>query len=167
VTPLLAAIASAIAMEPAVAAVHRRVMHGRGWVWHRSHHRRRGRGLEANDLFPVVFAAATIAAIAVGAAIARLSVLMWIGAGVTAYGVAYIVVHDLYIHERLGRLPGAGLRYIRWVADAHGVHHRSGRGPYGFLLPRVPSASGRHPGHDPLEHTPRRSRRRQCETQPA
>jgi beta-carotene 3-hydroxylase len=92
---------------------------------------------------------------------------MWIGAGVTAYGVAYIVVHDLYIHERLGRLPGAGLRYIRWVADAHGVHHRSGRGPYGFLLPRVPSASGRHPGHDPLEHTPRRSRRRQCETQPA
>jgi beta-carotene 3-hydroxylase len=154
-TPLLTAVASAIAMEPAVAAVHRRVMHGRGWAWHRSHHRRRGRGVEANDLFPVVFAAATVAAIAAGAAIERLSVLMPVGAGVTAYGVAYMVVHDLYIHERLGRLPGAGLRYIRWVADAHGVHHRFGRGPYGFLLPRVPSASRRHPEDDPLE--PRRA----------
>jgi hypothetical protein len=51
------------------------------------------------------------------------------------------VVHDLYIHERLGRLPGARSRYVRWVAAAHAVHHRSGREPYGFLLPRLATAS--------------------------
>ncbi|HET6952095.1 MAG TPA: sterol desaturase family protein [Acidimicrobiales bacterium] len=137
-TPLLVAVAAVIAMEPAVAVVHRRLMHGRGWVWHRSHHRRRGPRIEANDLFPVLFAAATVAVIAVGAANGSLRALTWIGGGVTAYGLAYLVVHDLYIHERLGRLPGAGSRYIRWVSDAHGLHHRFGRQPYGFLLPRVP-----------------------------
>jgi beta-carotene 3-hydroxylase len=64
-----------------------------------------------------------------------------VGAGVTGYGIAYLVVHDLFIHERLGRLPGARSRYVRWVATAHAVHHRSGRKPYGFLLPRLVSAS--------------------------
>lgn len=134
---LLVAASALVAMEPAVAAVHRWVMHGRGWAWHRSHHRWQGRRIEANDLFPVVFAAATIATMAVGAAIEGLAALVWVGVGVTGYGIAYLVVHDLFIHERLGRLPGARSRYVRWVAAAHAVHHRSGREPYGFLFPRA------------------------------
>jgi beta-carotene 3-hydroxylase len=138
---LLVAASTLVAMEPAVAAVHRWVMHGRGWAWHRSHHRWQGHRIEANDLYPVVFAAATIATMAVGAAIEGLAALVWVGAGVTGYGIAYLVVHDLFIHERLGRLPGARSRYVRWVATAHAVHHRSGRKPYGFLLPRLVSAS--------------------------
>ncbi len=138
-------VATFLAMEPAVAATHRRIMHGRGWVLHRSHHRWRGQRLEANDLYPVMFAAATVAVMAVGAAHARLSLLVWLGAGVTAYGTAYLAVHDLYIHERLGRLPGAGSRYIRWVAAAHAVHHRTGGAPYGFLLPRVPATARADP----------------------
>lgn len=136
-TPVLVAVLSLLAMEPAVALVHRRVMHGWAWGWHRSHHQRQGRTFEANDLFPLVFAAATIAVMALGAAVAALSPLLWVGAGVTAYGAAYLVVHDLFIHERLGRLPGAGSRYIRWVTAAHRQHHRSGAEPYGFLLPVV------------------------------
>ena len=45
-----------IAMEVAAAVVHRHVMHGRGWCWHRSHHEpRRGR-FETNDLYALVFA---------------------------------------------------------------------------------------------------------------
>ncbi|HEX6237105.1 MAG TPA: sterol desaturase family protein [Acidimicrobiales bacterium] len=138
-TPGLVAVASLLVMEPVVALVHRGVMHGPGWVWHRSHHLRRGRGLEANDLFPVVFAAATIAVMAVGSAVEGAAALLWVGAGVTAYGAAYLVVHDLYIHQRLGRPPGAGSRYIRWVAAAHEVHHATGGAPYGFLLPVVPA----------------------------
>lgn len=143
-TPVLVAAAALVVMEPAVALVHRLVMHGPGWVWHRSHHRRPGPGLEANDLFPVVFAVATIAVMAVGSAVDGLASLLWTGAGVTAYGAAYLVVHDLYIHERLGRLPGAGTRYVRWVASAHAVHHRTGAAPYGFLVPRVPAQLGSH-----------------------
>ena len=129
-------------MEPAVAAVHRWVMHGPGWAWHSSHHRWQGRRIEANDLFPVVFAAATIATMAVGVgAIESLATLLCVGVGVTEYGIAYLVVHDLFIDERLGRLPGTRSRYVRWVAVGHAVHHRSGRKPYGFLLPRLATAS--------------------------
>ncbi len=113
---LLVAASALVAMEPAVAAVHRWVMHGRGWAWHRSHHRWQGRRIEANDLYPVVFAAATIATMAVGAAIEGLAALVWVAAGVTGYGIAYFVVHDLFIHERLGRLPGA-LLVLRAVGD--------------------------------------------------
>jgi beta-carotene 3-hydroxylase len=138
---LLVAVSALVAMEPAVAAVHRWVMHGRGWAWHQSHHRSQGRRIEANDLYPMVFAAATIATMAVGAAIEGLAALLWVGVGVTGYGIAYLVVHDLFIHERLGCLPGARSRYVRWVAAAHAVHHRSGRKPYGFLLPRLATAS--------------------------
>lgn len=136
-TAVVVALVAAACMEPAAALVHRHVMHGSGWGWHRSHHAApRGR-VEANDLFPVVFAAATIVVIAVGTAVAGLGVLVWVGAGVTAYGAAYLVVHDLCIHGRAGRAIERG-RYLRWVRGAHRIHHLYGREPYGFLFPIVP-----------------------------
>jgi beta-carotene 3-hydroxylase len=64
--------------------------------------------------------------------------LLWVGVGVTAYGLAYLIVHDLGIHRRIPRLAIAG-SYIGWVRDAHRVHHLYGRAPYGFLLPVVPA----------------------------
>jgi beta-carotene 3-hydroxylase len=155
VIPFVIATVSLLAMEPAVTAVHRWVMHRGGWGWHRSHHLRAEGALEANDLFPVVFAAVTIAVMALGAAVEPLAPLLWIGCGVTAYGAAYLVVHDVYIHERLGRPPGAGSSAVRWLADAHRIHHQFGRAPYGFLLPVVPHdlrerARGRAGGRDVL-----------------
>lgn len=131
--PVLVAVAAAVAMEPVAALAHRAVMHRpRGWRWHRSHHARRGRGgWEANDGFPLVFAAATVAVMAAGGTRTRAA-----GAGVAAYGGAYLVVHDVCVHGRLtgGRpvLPG---RWLRWVSDSHATHHRTGGAPYGFLLP--------------------------------
>jgi beta-carotene 3-hydroxylase len=139
VTPFVVATVSLLAMEPAVALAHRRAMHGWAWAWHRGHHQRAGGSFEANDLFPVVFAAVTVAAMALGAAVEPLAPLLWVGSGVTAYGAAYLVVHDLYIHRRLGALPGSGTRLVLWLAEAHRVHHLFGREPYGFLLPVVPS----------------------------
>ena len=53
-------------------------------------------------------------------------------------GGAYVVVHDLCIHGRTGRAVGSSA-YVRWVRDAHAVHHRYGREPYGFLLPLIPA----------------------------
>jgi beta-carotene 3-hydroxylase len=162
VSPLALAVAALVAMEPAVALVHRTLMHGRtAWRWHRSHHRPPRAAFEANDLLPLVFAAATIVVMAIGSAVTALEGLLWIGAGVTAYGALYLVVHDLAIHRRLGRAPGAGLRYLRWVAAAHAVHHRTGGAPYGFLVPVVPAANrnGARDTSDPgdlLDRSPRR-----------
>lgn len=137
----MVATISLLAMEPAVAVAHRRAMHGWAWGWHRSHHRRPTGAFQANDLFPAVFAAATVAVMAIGAAVDGLDVLLWMGAGVTAYGALYLVVHDLYIHARLGPLPGSRSRYLRWVAEAHAIHHLLGREPFGFLVPVVPAAT--------------------------
>jgi beta-carotene 3-hydroxylase len=139
------AAAGFAAMEPAAAAAHRRVMHGRGWAWHRSHHVESRPGPEANDGYPVVMAAVTTAAMAAGRLVPRLRPLLAVGAGVTAYGAAYAVVHDLLVHERLGPLPGRGSRYIRWVARAHAGHHEGGGPPYGFLLPVAARPVGRLP----------------------
>ena len=130
----LAAVGFA-AMEPAAAAAHRWVMHGRGWGWHRSHHVETRPGPEANDGYPVAMAAVTTAAMAAGRLVPGLHPLLAVGTGVTAYGAAYAVVHDLLVQERLGPLPGTGTRYIRWVARAHAGHHEGGGRPYGFLLP--------------------------------
>ena len=62
---LLAVVAFA-AMEPVTAATHRVVMHGVGIRLHRSHHRRRTSRLEANDLYPVLFAAVVCVGLWVG-----------------------------------------------------------------------------------------------------
>ena len=126
-----------LAMEPVAYFAHRAVMHGRLGRWHRSHHQvRRGR-LEANDLYPLVAAAATIALIAVGTAIDGLSALAWIGAGVTLYGLTYLFVHDVYIHRRIPsfRWTWGPLERVR---EAHRIHHLWGGEPYGFVFPIVP-----------------------------
>jgi beta-carotene 3-hydroxylase len=138
--PLIVAAAAFVAMEPVAALVHRWVMHRGGWGWHRSHHTRPRPGWEGNDGYPLVMAALTIAVMLVGRLVGELGPLLWVGAGVTAYGAAYFVVHDLLVHQRVGRLPLARSRYVRWVAAAHGRHHDDGGAPYGFLVPIVPTA---------------------------
>lgn len=119
-------------MEPVTYAAHRWVMHGVGWVLHRSHHRRRRGSWEANDWFPVMFAGVTVAAMAAGVG----TLVVPVGIGVTLYGLAYAFVHDVYIHGRLGRLPV--LAPLEWLRDAHTIHHLYGREPYGMLCPIVP-----------------------------
>jgi beta-carotene 3-hydroxylase len=123
---VLVAIVAFAAMEPVTALTHRLVMHGFGWGWHRSHHQRPGSARwEANDLFPIVFAVIAMALFALG------QVAM--GIGITAYGACYAAVHELAIHHRVGHVPTP-----RLLAEAHAEHHRTGRAPYGMLLPVRP-----------------------------
>jgi beta-carotene 3-hydroxylase len=95
-------------------------------------------GFEANDLFPVTFAAVTILAMTAGTTLPSLHPLFEAGIGVTAYGAAYAFVHDVYVHERLVRLPR--LAALEWLKSAHELHHRFGGEPYGMLFPVVPRA---------------------------
>ncbi|HMF04397.1 MAG TPA: sterol desaturase family protein [Acidimicrobiia bacterium] len=138
-TEVLVAVAALVVMEPVTALVHRFVMHGFGMGWHRSHHEAPRRALEANDLFPVVFAAATIVLLAIGVSVSGApSLLVPIGIGVTAYGAAYLLVHDVVIHRRIAFLPVPDALLRPW-REAHNVHHLFARAPYGFLAPVVPS----------------------------
>jgi beta-carotene 3-hydroxylase len=136
-TPVALALAALVVMEPVTAVLHRVVFHGFGMGWHRSHHVPPRSPLEANDLFPVTFAIATMLLLAVGVWVGGGSTLVPIGIGITAYGGAYLVVHDVVIHRRLPWPPipdrlGARLR------AAHNVHHLYSGPPFGFLAPVVP-----------------------------
>lgn len=130
-------LGSFLAMEPLTYAAHRWVMHGAGWVLHRSHHRASVAALEANDAFPVMFASATMAAMALGSRRSSLRPLVPMGVGVTLYGAAYGFVHDVYIHARLGRLPK--MAPLERLKDAHRIHHVWKGEPFGMLFPVVPA----------------------------
>ncbi len=135
---VLIAVAAFAAMEPITAATHRWVMHGLGWFLHRSHHRAAAARLEANDAFPVAFAAIVCGGLAVGFNVDGWAVLVPVGVGVTAYGVAYALVHDVAIHRRVGRRGPLRSPTLNRLADAHRLHHRFADAPYGMLLPVVP-----------------------------
>ena len=154
---LAVAVTSFVAMEPVTYAVHRWLMHGPGEAVHRSHHRTRRSRLEANDAYPAVFATLTMALLAAGFNVAGWAWLVPVAAGVSAYGILYVAVHDGCIH---GRIPG--LRRLRWqvlgrLAGAHRVHHLYGGEPYGMLVPVVPRdlrARADRAARDPLDRAP-------------
>jgi beta-carotene 3-hydroxylase len=162
VSAVVVAVVSFVLMEPLTAATHRWVMHGVGVALHRSHHRRVRPGespmrWEANDWFPVMFAAVVLIGFAVGFNVAGLDMLVPIGIGVTAYGAAYALVHDVYIHRRLPLFGDRRVPVLERLAAAHRVHHDRNGAPYGMLVPVVPSsvgarsANGSRPSHEPVE----------------
>lgn len=128
-----------VAMEPITAGVHRWVMHGFGEFLHRSHHQRRAGRWELNDWYPVGFAALVNLGFFVGFNVAGFAGLVPVGIGITAYGVAYAVVHDVFIHRRLGWFGDRRIDVLDRLADAHRIHHLYNAAPYGMLLPIVPS----------------------------
>jgi beta-carotene 3-hydroxylase len=148
-TPVLLVVLGFVAMEGVSYATHRWVMHGPGLRWHRSHHAPPTGRFERNDRFPLCFSLVGFVLFLIGAL--GVDALTWLGAGVTAYGVAYLFVHEVYIHRRV-RTPLPRLRYLDWLRDAHRDHHTGGGEPYGMLLPLV-----RRPGRpsarrlDPLD----------------
>jgi len=137
---VLAFVVAFVAMEPITALVHRGVMHGFGWGWHRDHHNPRTRGIERNDRFPLVFAALAFAIMLVGALVPSLWWLIAVGAGITAYGASYAIVHELAIHSRLGPLRPRG-RWMTYLADRHAMHHQTNGAPYGMLWPVLARSS--------------------------
>jgi beta-carotene 3-hydroxylase len=149
---LLVLILAFVAMEPVTYAVHRWVMHGPGRAIHVSHHRSRSGRFEANDLYPVAFAAVVGVGLVVGFHVDGWGALVPIGVGVTCYGAVYAAVHDGCIHGRLAVLAGRRGRAVVRLAEAHRLHHRFGGEPYGMLFPMVPAslrARAARRSHDP------------------
>lgn len=131
---IVVAVSAFAAMEVVSYALHRWGMHGPAMVVHASHHAApRGR-FERNDLFPAGFALVGIGLFALTAGGVLPGWLWWAAAGITGYGVAYLTVHEVFIHRRVA-LPLPNTRYLRWLRDSHRAHHVDGGEPYGMLLP--------------------------------
>ncbi len=154
---VLLALSAFVLMEPVTAATHRWVMHGIGSRLHRSHHQRPGSpGWEANDWFPVMFASIVMVAMWFGFNRDGFAALVPVTVGVTLYGAAYALVHDVYIHGRLSWLRGRRIDVFDRLAAAHRIHHLYGGAPYGMLLPVVPAelrARAAATDRDPLVRT--------------
>ncbi len=151
----LVAIAAFLLMEPFTYAAHRWIMHGMGERFHRSHHVNAARIVptkwEANDVFPLVFAAMVMGALTLGFNATGFTVLVPMCIGVTVYGAAYFAVHDLYIHRRIRLLGNRHIAVLERLADAHRMHHATNGEPYGMLMPIVRQPKGSRPSHVPVE----------------
>ena len=85
-------------MEGVAWFTHKYIMHGFLWSWHKSHHEPRKGWFEMNDLFAVVFGGLSAILIILGSF--EMDYRFYLGIGVALYGVAYFLVHDVFVHQR-------------------------------------------------------------------
>ena len=117
---------------------HKYIMHGFLWVLHKDHHKKDHESwFERNDLFFIFYAVVSMGFF-----------FLWtngyfdfglaVGLGIFAYGFAYFLVHDIFIHQRFKLFRNANNVYSRAVRRAHKMHHKHvGKGDgecFGMLL---------------------------------
>ena len=113
-----------IGMECIAWATHKYVMHGFLWSLHHDHHSRDdGRFFEKNDFFFLIFAIPGIICIYYGYE-RGLSMSFWVGLGITLYGIAYFLIHDIFIHQRFKVFRNSDSIYLRAIRRAHKMHHK-------------------------------------------
>ncbi|NND33342.1 MAG: beta-carotene hydroxylase [Saprospiraceae bacterium] len=114
-----------IVMEGVTWFVHKYVMHGFLWVLHKDHHKKdHDHTLERNDAFFLIFGIPGFLLCLFGAQAGLDAPLLWIGLGITCYGFAYLLVHDLFIHQRLKILRKTENPYLLGLRRAHKMHHK-------------------------------------------
>ena len=127
---------AALAMEPWSRIIHRSVWHGRLSFLHESHHRDSDGGWEANDWLSIAHAPIAAGFIINGSlgdpGLLR-EVLYGVGFGMTLFGLAYVVVHDGLIHNRLPVQFLGRYKFLHRIVKAHQVHHITGKRPYGLF----------------------------------
>lgn len=103
---------------------HKYVMHGFLWFWHRDHHKKdHDSWFEKNDVFFIIYATPGIICIISGI-IANFGPQFYIGIGITLYGLAYFVVHDIFIHQRFKIFRNSTHPYLLSIRKAHKAHHK-------------------------------------------
>lgn len=117
-------ITTFFAMEGLTWLIHKYVMHGFLWVLHKDHHDHSNEGsLEKNDYFFVIFAVPAILLMLHGTLIDS-GIEVAISLGITAYGMAYFFVHDIFIHQRIGIMKNTQNPYFLAIRRAHKQHHK-------------------------------------------
>lgn len=116
---------------------HKYIMHGFGWAWHKDHHNHHKGFFEKNDYYAVVFSIIASSSIIYGNTNPEFWYLTYLGIGVTLYGIAYFVFHDLIVHRRIKFKYVAKSKYMKRIMNAHYIHHKvhtkEGAEAFGFL----------------------------------
>ncbi|MEM9260973.1 MAG: fatty acid hydroxylase, partial [Bacteroidota bacterium] len=109
-------------MEFVAWAAHKYLMHGWLWVWHEDHHRPHHEEdgfFEKNDLFFLVFAIPSFFSFLIGAEVEGFFWLVFVGIGISIYGMIYFLIHDVYIHRRFKWFKHLDSKYSRAILRAH------------------------------------------------
>lgn len=117
--------ATFVAMEGVAWATHKFVMHGFLWRLHSDHHQKDHDGfLERNDSFFLIFAVPSMVLFIVGSVQGLHTPWTWIGLGILLYGIAYFLVHEVFIHQRINWLKRSESPYFLALRRAHKMHHK-------------------------------------------
>jgi len=115
-----------LGMEFVAWFAHKYIMHGLLWIWHEDHHQpalKKEGFFEKNDLFFLVFAIPSAACYMLGSYYPDLRYLLYIGIGISIYGLVYFLIHDVYIHQRFKWFKHLNNPYSKAILKAHGAHH--------------------------------------------
>src|ERR1700733_13106119 len=110
-------------MEGITWLTHRYVMHGFLWYLHEDHHNKNTGVFEKNDAFFLIFSIPSVLCIAMGVS-QNIYWLAAIGFGIAMYGLAYFIVHDVIIHQRIKLFTRSNNSYIKAIRWAHKMHHK-------------------------------------------
>lgn len=139
---------TAVSMEFLAWFVHKYLMHGPLWILHRDHHLKPYGFFERNDWFFVIFSIPSALCIAYGHTW-QSELVFGLGLGQGLYGMAYVLAHDIFIHDRfkLG-LSSGNSKYLKAIKRAHRTHHshlsKDGGSHFGFLWVTAGEKRGRH-----------------------
>ncbi len=98
-------------------------MHGFMWYFHCDHHQPKKLIFEKNDLFFLIFAIPSWLCIMLGLMYYYYFVVA-VGTGIAMYGLAYFLVHEIFIHQRLSWFKNSNNIYLRALRKAHKMHHK-------------------------------------------
>lgn len=118
-------LATFLGMEGVAWFTHKYIMHGLLWVLHEDHHVKTDEDsiIEKNDSFFLVFAIPSMALFAMWNFMG-LTWALYVALGIALYGLAYFLVHDIFIHQRIGLFKRSNNLYLRAIRKAHKIHHK-------------------------------------------
>ncbi|MFC0605574.1 beta-carotene hydroxylase [Winogradskyella pulchriflava] len=103
---------------------HKYIMHGFLWNLHKDHHLKdHDSWFERNDAFFIFYAVISIVCFYLWS-YQDVWFTLPIGLGILMYGIAYFIVHDIFIHQRFKWLRNIDNKYARGVRRAHKIHHK-------------------------------------------
>jgi beta-carotene 3-hydroxylase len=121
ITGLLVIFVTFWVMEFVAWATHKYVMHGFLWTLHKDHHQvDKTRIFENNDAFFLIFAIPGSTLIVFGSPL-----FFYIGFGITLYGFAYFIIHEIFIHQRIKLFRNTKSNYLKAIRRAHKIHHKN------------------------------------------
>ncbi len=130
---------SVLIMEVIAIFTHKYIMHGPGWFLHKSHHinyLNNKRKFELNDIYFIFFSSPSIICMIYGFYYNN-DIVFTIGVGISMYGLIYVFLHDVMVHQRFGIKIKINNSYFKKIKKAHLKHHsikkKNGATNFGFI----------------------------------